>query len=342
MIEDRVRELADDLDPRWGVDRVEDRLAALHRGLQARRRRRHAAIVIAALAVAAVALVLARTRPEPRTAAVQAVGQTITARAVATRLTPDAVVEVIDDDALRLTRGMAHFSVRRDPARRFRVEAGPVVVEVLGTAFTIERSDGRARVAVEHGVVRVSWPTGARVLGAGEADWFPPDAPPPAPPPPALTTAPIGRAPAPRPEPLDAGTPPAVVDAGLDEMPPPSTDELLRAADEARAAGRWPLAESLLERALAIEVTGTRAAAVAFSLAKVQRQQRHYAVAASTFARARGVDPDGALAEDALAHEARAWADAGRPADAAAAARRYLVQYPDGLHQTSVRPFAAP
>jgi transmembrane sensor len=57
--------------------------------------------------------------------------------------------------------------------RVFRVRSGAVTVQVLGTAFELERQAERTRVAVLRGRVAVLWPTGRTELSAGEAGWFP-------------------------------------------------------------------------------------------------------------------------------------------------------------------------
>lgn len=74
---------------------------------------------------------------------------------------------------VQLVRGAAFFSVVRDEARPFVVEAGAVRVTVLGTRFGVERLGPEAGdavlVQVESGRVRVEAPgMPPRVLGAGE------------------------------------------------------------------------------------------------------------------------------------------------------------------------------
>ncbi|KQM66282.1 MULTISPECIES: FecR family protein [unclassified Sphingomonas] len=54
-----------------------------------------------------------------------------------------------------LTRGEAWFRVAKDPARPFVVEAGPVLVQAVGTAFSVRRRDHGADVLVTEGVVEV-------------------------------------------------------------------------------------------------------------------------------------------------------------------------------------------
>jgi transmembrane sensor len=61
-------------------------------------------------------------------------------------------------DARRVTlaRGEAFFDVKRDPSKPFIIMAGAGEVRVLGTAFSVAREGGGARVTVIRGKVRVS------------------------------------------------------------------------------------------------------------------------------------------------------------------------------------------
>lgn len=71
-----------------------------------------------------------------------------------------------------VTQGRADFDVRPGGPRQWIVECGLATVEVVGTAFACERSPGRLRVAVRHGVVLVRGdrvPERARRLSAGES-----------------------------------------------------------------------------------------------------------------------------------------------------------------------------
>jgi transmembrane sensor len=71
---------------------------------------------------------------------------------------------------VRLLAGEAFFTVARDPARRFVVEAGDGRVEVLGTAFDMRIDGGSVAVAVAHNAVAVSAGRGAAVqLERGQA-----------------------------------------------------------------------------------------------------------------------------------------------------------------------------
>jgi len=164
---DAIARAARALEPDWSEARARASFAALERK---RRRRQFARIV--AVALIACALFGLRAARDPRlvrfadrsTARLLDGDSVVRAGAAA----PDRVVALLD-------RGGARFEVVRDPSRRFRVEAGEVAVEVLGTVFTVERSGPRARVAVERGRVRVSWPGGEQILEAGAGGLFPPD-----------------------------------------------------------------------------------------------------------------------------------------------------------------------
>jgi len=56
---------------------------------------------------------------------------------------------------VRLERGEAHFTVARNPARPFIVEAGGVSVRAVGTAFNVRLDDHAIEVLVTEGRVRV-------------------------------------------------------------------------------------------------------------------------------------------------------------------------------------------
>jgi TolA-binding protein len=79
-----------------------------------------------------------------------------------------------DEVSLELARGSGHFEVTRNPKRRYRVRAGNVEVEVLGTAFEVAKRAAHSTVRVERGLVRVRWPGGSTLLHAGESGAFPP------------------------------------------------------------------------------------------------------------------------------------------------------------------------
>jgi hypothetical protein len=90
-------------------------------------------------------------------------------------LQPGARLEVLENSGREFTtalrRGRTRFDVRPGGPRRWKVECGPVAVEVVGTQFTVERGTGTVTVEVEHGVVLVRGegvPDHVRRLTAGE------------------------------------------------------------------------------------------------------------------------------------------------------------------------------
>jgi transmembrane sensor len=98
---------------------------------------------------------------------------------VAILRSPDTVLEPISVESRRilsvLREGAARFEVTKRPGRLFRVVAGDVIVEVLGTRFELERVGDRLRVKVNEGRVRVSWTGGQRQLSRGASGLFPPE-----------------------------------------------------------------------------------------------------------------------------------------------------------------------
>jgi transmembrane sensor len=64
---------------------------------------------------------------------------------------------------VRLVRGEAHFTVAKNPARPFIVEAGGVAVRAVGTAFDVRHASGAVEVLVTEGKVQVERPVAANV-----------------------------------------------------------------------------------------------------------------------------------------------------------------------------------
>lgn len=85
----------------------------------------------------------------------------------------DSEIKVAMTPKLRrvvLTKGEAWFQVAKDARRPFVVEAGPVRVRAVGTAFSVRRREDAAQVLVTEGVVE-TWVEGQEArrirLGAG-------------------------------------------------------------------------------------------------------------------------------------------------------------------------------
>ncbi len=64
--------------------------------------------------------------------------------------------------AVELTRGEAHFTVTKDPARPFVVGAGALRVRAIGTAFNVSRVEDRTEVLVTEGRVALATEAGGQ------------------------------------------------------------------------------------------------------------------------------------------------------------------------------------
>lgn len=64
--------------------------------------------------------------------------------------------------------GEAFFAVKRDSLKPFEVEAGPVLVTVLGTSFNVKNKADSVEVWVESGRVQVKYNDDVLILTAGE------------------------------------------------------------------------------------------------------------------------------------------------------------------------------
>jgi transmembrane sensor len=196
--------------------------------------------------------------------------------------------------------------------------------------------------------VRVAWNGGQALLSAGQSDLFPSAAEePPA------ASAPL---PAAAPPPAPAPSPPrawrALAQRGRfddayralrREGPAAVPDEpgaLLLAADVARLSHHPAQAVAPLRHVLDRYDHDPRAGLAAFTLGLVLLEELgRPREAAAAFARSRGIDPGGDLAEDALAREVEAHFRAGDAAHARQAAEEYLRRYPSGRRSRAVRTF---
>jgi transmembrane sensor len=251
--------------------------------------------------------------------------------------------------AFVLRRGSARFVVAHDERRPFRVRVGPLVVEDLGTIFSVARlSEYQFDVAVEEGHVAVLC-EGSRVeLGGGQQRTFAcgePEKP-------ATTAPPSAAAPTtPKvPHPRTSPTWRLLAERGqyreaYDSLRGESqasvrdeTHELLLAADTARLSGHSSEAVPYLRRVLAQHGNDPRSHLAAFTLGRVLLDELgRPAEAAAAFERARA--PRAPLAEDALARAIEAWARAGDAERAHALALEYQRSYPQGRRMRAVAKF---
>lgn len=173
---------------RWGWDEL-DRLAGLQTSLgavpdpdlfasraKARARRGWWIAATSSLAAAAVVALMITLRA-PQAISENATPATVVSTALATpceRLTLEdgsvvelnrgASVEVAfsaTERRVRLVRGEANFTVAKNPARPFVVNAGGVDVRAVGTVFNVRLDGAGVEVVVAEGRVRVDPPGGA-------------------------------------------------------------------------------------------------------------------------------------------------------------------------------------
>lgn len=337
----REAELAARQQVSWTDDRVDAALASLH---GRRRARRTTAIAASLLAVTGVvALLLTRPSVRVRTVAVEP-PRAEPARAVAVDRSPPAplalgdgsVVTPLASDTrletgeispeavtIRLRAGGARFQVTHQPDRVFRVVSGEVSIIDTGTEFAVTREDRGSLVEVFEGSVRVEWAGGAAEMVAGERRRFPPVD-----------------------EPTGAGVRPAPSRSSAEPLPtspspeatPEDVEALLTAADEARFRHDPVSAAESLARIVRDHPSDPRAPLSAFTLGRVyldDLDDPHKA--AEAFGKARALQPEGPLAEDALAREVEAWVRAGDEDTARTRASLYLSTYPEGRRSREVR-----
>jgi transmembrane sensor len=339
-------------------DRDVDRgLASLEQRIESRRRVKNGAIALTA--VTAVALLAIQWRAREHVQLAAAVPQ----RAAGTLTTQDGSVatprdsatllavkrDAADEVALELARGQGHFEVTPNPKRRYRVHAGPVDVEVLGTAFDVEHRGATASVRVDHGVVRVVWGGGSTTLRTGESGIFPPpsgDALPPADvaaaEPDARETGPAKSAREPWRALARAGKHKEAF-GSLGKQPVEDLAGLLLAADAARLSGHPREAARYLEHLVQRYPESPSAPLAAFTLGRLALYElKQPKVAAGSFARAYTLDPKGPMAEDALAREAEAYHQAGDAQRSKSAAERYLERFPRGARRKELARYAEP
>lgn len=379
-VRDVVGDALDDGAIERGLDAVVRRRAVR----PAHARRRIAMLAVAALAVLiALVVVLRQPTPEPVARAdgapldvVEASGAA-PARVVLSdgselEVDPGGRLVAVGNDGRRvialLERGNVRVHVQAGGPRAWTFECGLATVDVVGTRFTLERSDAALRVAVDEGVVLVrgeNVPDRARRLGAGESivvlapgpdtdPSVPPavaNAPSPSPSSAAVeeTTAPSSSAAiAPRPaetwkelahrgahreayEVLGAG--------GVASTAPTATvEELFLLADVARLAGRAPEAVVPLERIVSGHAGDGRASLAALTLGRLRLHQLGQpGQAAADLEAALSLGLPGALQEDALGLVVQARSRAGDAEGARRAAERYLARHPAGRHATVAR-----
>lgn len=278
---------------------------------------------------------------------------------VVTPLSKDSRVERLASTdprvGVRIKSGPVHFAVTPNPARIFYVDAGPVVIEVLGTAFTVSPVASGTRVLVEHGRVRVRWSTGNVILVNGESGTFPPPETLAEPSELVPTPVPIVSAKVVRPR-LAANRVAwkSLAQSGRYEEAFVELDRsvrhfggasaidgaeaLLLAADTARLSGHPSQAVPHLRELVRRYPHDPRASLGAFTLGVVLLDELgRPRDAGPAFALCRKLAPRGDLVEDAWAREVESLFRSGDGGNARRMAEQYLKLYPSGRRAPFVR-----
>jgi len=240
---------------------------------------------------------------------------------------------------VELTEGRARFQVTPNPQRQFSVRAGAVVVDVVGTEFSLYVEGQRTEVSVHAGRVRVSWPEGNVLLEPGARETFPLGgtavAPPPSDASRAVDAAERFRAHARARDYASAyqllATTPTVVGNG-------ATD-LMLAADVARLSGHAADAIPYLERVIREHRGSGQAPLAAFTLGRVLSGMGQAERAMEAFALVSTLSPKSPLAEDALARQTEMAFRGGDRVAARRLAEQYLALYPAGRRRAAVARF---
>jgi transmembrane sensor len=290
-------------------------------------------------------------------------------------LEPGAEAEVLENTdrsfVTKLRKGKTRFEVRPGGPRRWSVECSLATVEVVGTAFTVTRSERQVRVEVHKGIVLVRGervPERVQRLTAGQHLELTEEPTPTAAPSPEPTPAPEPPAPTVQetaaPPPLSAAPPPVqpetwraaaakgdhasayarLGDVGLEREARRARDidTLLMLADVARQSGHPEQAAQMLEQAMRKHPRDSRAGLAAFTLGRLELETLgRPARAAEAFNRVISLGEPRSLQEDAHARLVQAHARAGAWEQAREAAARYEQLYPQGYRLQDVRRWAA-
>ncbi len=201
---------------------------------------------------------------------------------------------------LELKKGRARFSVTPGGPRQWRIQTQLAQIRVIGTAFTVDTSDGRMSVQVSHGLVMVSGPcveNGEIALREGEevvvssCDEKP-----------ATAVVETG------PEPVEMAveTPPepprhvkSKTVAAEREMRSP--DELLIEIEMLRRAGKYRRAVTLCRQLIEQHSSSPQAPLAAFLAGRISQESlSRWAEAGAFFEQALGLHLDASLKKDAV------------------------------------------
>jgi len=350
----------------WEPPRMAQNLAQIQQRLQRQRRLSQVTLPLAVLVTSVTLLAIGWGRWHAHTESreLASIGSTAASTVPATEMrfsdgssatamTAGAILELQETSEFEVVvvakAGSYRFDVVQNPARQFVVRVADVEVRVLGTQFVVAQANQRVEVRVERGRVEVTWPEGRSELGVGESGWFPPERQV------AVHAGTASTADSSKVLPLGSakandrsrfvelsreGNYQAAfsIVAQAPNLFQNSAEELMMAADAARLSNHPAEAVPYLQRLMKEHATDSRAPLAAFTLGRIYMSQLGQpASAARAFAQVRQLAPAGALAEDALAREAEALAQAGQTLAAQRQAAAYLKQYPSGRSRERLR-----
>jgi len=234
--------------------------------------------------------------------------------------------------SLELETGEAAFEVALDAHRTFRVRSGDVLVQVLGTAFTVERSEGRVTVAVSRGRVEVLRGEERSVLGAGDR-WSAEERVSLAPEP-AVDEGGIERGD----DVIEAEPTTLGRSRGVEAPIAEPARALFEAAQIARREGRPDRAAALFAELVEQYPGDARAGLAAFELGRIRLDVMHDVPGSiEALERSLALSRNGGFRQDALARLVLLYARSSETARCLEAQSRYLSDYPDGVHLLEVR-----
>ena len=290
-------------------------------------------------------------------------------------LAPATALDLLENNGqrfdVRLRGGRATFDVKPGGPRRWIVECGATIVEVVGTHFEVEREHGWIGVEVSRGAVLVRGPSVPNhvtrlgptdrlsipdELGASSVDTAPRVTPPVPSRMPEEALPKVQRArPSARPAAPSASWR-ALAEAhrfveawslartaAVRGTAPENVDDLFALADVARYAGDREAALQLLERIGRVAPSDIRAGIAAFMRGRILSDDLHAPSRASrSFAESLVLGLPESLEEDAYARLVEAHAAAGDMNAARAAARQYQERFPSGHLRGRIARVVAP
>ncbi|MEM9071978.1 MAG: FecR domain-containing protein [Myxococcota bacterium] len=247
------------------------------------------------------------------------------------RITPveGASVQVLENsgEAWRgiVSEGLTQFEITPNGPRRWTVEAGIARVEVVGTAFAVERRPNSVRISVDRGRVRVVsrfLSEGSTYLDAGQS----------------VEVIEPAEAPS---QPADDVAPPSEETPRVRPRSAPSFSDRLEDADDARADGDNGRAERILLEALAAAPEHPQRGLAWFTVGRVRLATHNFRGASSAFDRALRENVPAALREEATIRKTEALYRAGDIDAATRSVADHAARFPDSPRGAEIEAFAA-